>query len=291
MADVVAEYAAQEEWDAWVRRYEWHLDRLPPLLQQMREVVVPVGAARMDVPRVSGGGMKDSLPLRADAADDAQALWTLLCSYVIEVSKRIGETPGAGATHAAIAASASEAWRNSYVLVAWLLAEDRIDRIVEHHDLAALEDQLFSEIRKGGRVYGLAPFQGKRRRLCTVCGEHAVVAAWIDEGAGGVGVARCERCGNTERGRKRDDQSTPGEGTERPSHSGEGAAPGSGDRQDTCREGALLHGVQPRLHFAGAPGEEDHGSDPGGYCPKDSEGECDPCPHDPRGYPDSEDER
>lgn len=197
--DAVTEYAQQEEWDAWVHRYTWHLDRLPPLLQQMRDQVTPLGATRLDIPRVSGGGMKDTLPMRVDAADDAQELWGLLYDYAHAVMARIGEQP-ATVFFRFVAVDPNQAWRTSYELVAWLLDDDRLARIVEHHDLAELEEQLFREVRKGGTRYGLAPSRHDRKRVCTLCGERAVVATWVDEGAGTVGIARCGRCGNTERG-------------------------------------------------------------------------------------------
>ena len=201
--DAVTEYAQQEEWDAWLSRYAWHLDRLPPLIQQMREQQAIVIHAKRLTTRINGGGYPDNIrvidePGTPDA--DATTLWRMLIEYVEAVAARIGEQPAPRPRMTAPEDSAA-AWRDSFVLVAWLLEDERLARIVEHHDLSELEETLFREVRKGGNRYGLAPSRRDHKRVCTLCGERAMVAKWVDEGAGTVGVARCERCGNTERGR------------------------------------------------------------------------------------------
>ncbi|MEQ6898992.1 hypothetical protein [Microbacterium sp. KR10-403] len=201
--DAVTEYAQQEEWDTWVASYEWHLDKLPPLLQQMREQQATViRATNLEATRVSGGGYLDNVRVIDEPgtpAADAAILWALLTGYAEAVADRIGECPTPRPPFAA-PDDARTAWRASYELVAWLLDDDRVNRIVEHHDLGELEETLFREVRKGGNRYGLAPERRNRKRLCTICGERGMVAAWIDEGAGTVAVARCERCGNTVKG-------------------------------------------------------------------------------------------
>lgn len=188
-----------EAWFRWVDRYEWHMDRVAPLLQQQRAAVTPQATASMDRPRVSGSGQVDPAPLRVDAVDDADALWGMLHDYVDVTSRLMGVCPWPRIVMPAhVPAGPAAAWRAGFVACAWLTGHVR--DVVLHAELAAAEEPLFRAVRRGVHMYGLTPARPRRarRRPCPVCGVDAMTAEWVDvDGHGVQGVARCQHCGHT----------------------------------------------------------------------------------------------
>lgn len=186
----------------WVERFEQHLDQLPVLLETMRDHAHPLKAAGLSE-RVSGGGGEAPLPFRADPVDDCDDLWAALVEYVGEVAERLQETsPGAvGASWASsngvrgigAGVSGDQAYKAGYALIAWLI--DRAPRVRDLH-LDDTEQHLFGLIRKLSRRYVDAPpiERPEHRRLCTVCGEKAVLTDWV---LGDAGEASCRVCGAT----------------------------------------------------------------------------------------------
>lgn len=183
----------------WTERYESHLDQIPQLLEVMREQANPLKAARI-AERVSGGGGAAPLPFREDQVDDCDDLWAALVEYIGEVAERLQDAaPGAAGASWAVSGgvrgigagvSGDEAYKAGFVLIAWL-----IDRAPYVHELALKdsEQHLFSLIRKLQARYVVPPIERpSRRRLCSVCGELAVVTAWV---LGDAGEAECRVCG------------------------------------------------------------------------------------------------
>lgn len=186
----------------WIERFEQHLDQVPQLLETMREQRVPLAASRNDSERVSGGGGEAPLPLREDAVDDCDDLWGALVEYIGEVAERLQDpAPAAiGATWAIDGRvhgtpswmSGDMAFKAGYTLIAWLI--DRGQEIIELR-MRSTEEHLFSLIRKLALRYTVPAIERpSRRRLCTVCGENAVVASWV---ADDTGEASCRVCGAT----------------------------------------------------------------------------------------------
>lgn len=186
----------------WVERFEQHLDQLPVLLETMRDHAHPLKAAGLSE-RVSGGGGEAPLPFRADPVDDCDDLWAALVEYIGEVAERLQETSPAavGASWASsngvrgigAGASGDQAYKAGYALIAWLI--DRAPRVRDLH-LDDTEQHLFGLIRKLSRRYVEAPpiERPEHRRLCTVCGEKAVLTDWV---LGDAGEASCRVCGAT----------------------------------------------------------------------------------------------
>lgn len=183
----------------WRERYEQFLDQLPILLETMREHANPLKAAGLSE-RVSGGGGEAPLPFRADPVDDCDDLWSALVEYVGEVAERLQDAaPGAaGASWASsngirgigAGVSGDQAYKAGFVLIAWAI--DRAEKI-QALGLRDSEDHLFSLIRKLMGRYVVPPIERpSRRRLCSVCGEYAVVVDWI---LGDAGEAACAVCG------------------------------------------------------------------------------------------------
>jgi len=186
----------------WRERYEQHLDRVPILLETMRDHAHPLKAGGLSE-RVSGGGGEAPLPFRADPVDDCDDLWAALVEYVGEVAERLQDAaPGAtGASWASsngirgigAGVSGDEAYKAGFVLIAWLI--DRAENIRDLQ-LRDSEDHLFGLIRKLVKRYVDAPpiERPAHRRFCSVCGEKAVLTDWV---LGDAGEASCRVCGAT----------------------------------------------------------------------------------------------
>ena len=191
-------YAA--ELKRWQARYEAHLDQVPLLLEVMRDLVVPLRSSRFDNSRISLGRGHVPLPLREDLVDDCDDLWGALAEYVGEVAERL-QDPAPAAVGATWAIEGSirgiPAWMNAsvarsagYTLIGWLIDRAELIRTLE---LTDSEAHLFALIRKLAHRYTVPPVERpSRRRVCTVCGEAAVVTAWT---LGGDGEAVCKTCG------------------------------------------------------------------------------------------------
>lgn len=186
----------------WVERYEQHLDQLPVLLEHLRDRANPLKAGSMNE-RVSGGGGEAPLPFREDPVDDCDDLWAALVEYVGEVAERLQDAApdAAGASWATSGRvrgipawmTPDDAYKAGFALIAWLI--DRARRILA----LALDDSeghLFGLIRKLSNRYVDAPpvERPAHRRTCSVCGERAVIVAWL---FGDTGEAECRVCGAT----------------------------------------------------------------------------------------------
>lgn len=189
--------------DKWVRRYRWHMEAIPELLQLARGGVVPLRAVQYGE-RVSGGSDVRRLPFSADAVDDADNLWALLVLYAREVSELLGGSSPfvirsrVWSTREAQGLppnlSPAGAWALGDEVARWLA--DRALSIAEYAQLADSEEHLFAAVRALRSRYGLDDRVRTRRRLCTVCGAHGVVASYSD--VGGVEYSRvwCVACGH-----------------------------------------------------------------------------------------------
>lgn len=185
----------------WVQRFEAHLDQVPVLIEFLRGHRVPLQAGSLNE-RVTGGGGEAPVPFRVDPVDDADDLWAALIEYTGEIASRLEQ---------ALPVTGSDVWatfrgtqgipahlgpagarRASFTIVAWLI--DHAPRI-HPLELTDSEDHLFTLIRKLSARYVVPSVdRPAHRRVCTVCGEQAVVVAWL---LGGTGEAECTTCGAT----------------------------------------------------------------------------------------------
>jgi hypothetical protein len=208
MSTIPTTLALDPEWVAWTKRYEWHLDLIPGLLEVMRLERTPLAASRTDKVIVSGTkGDGPPLPFRTEPVEEADDLWAALAAYVIEVSELLGE-PAPHVLRASwwrdgqvqgIRASADSATArtDAFHVVGWLV--DREELIAPHSGVQDSEEFLFGLIRKARARYQSAPRPRRARpRECGICGEQAVLIDWMDV-PGGVGpalpVGRCSECG------------------------------------------------------------------------------------------------
>lgn len=198
---ITAQEIAGAEERRWVYRFEAHLDQVPILVEFLRGHRVPLKAGTLD-DRVSGGGGEAPVPFRLDPVDDADDLYAALVEYAGEVAERL---------EVALPHSGSDVWgtfagvqgipahlgptgaRNAVSRICeWLM--HRAVRI-RQLELTDSEEHLFALVRKLGARYTVPPVdRPSRRRVCTVCGEQAVVVAWL---LGGTGEAECRTCGAT----------------------------------------------------------------------------------------------
>lgn len=201
--------ALDPEWVAWTKRYEWHLDQVPGLLEVMRDATPRISSdsARYGTERTSSSRDGAPVPFSIDAVDDADELWGVLAAYVLEVADLLGEQPPhvfraswwrAGEVQGVRASADSRTARaDAFTVVGWLV--DREEVIAPHSGLQDSEEHLFTLIRKTrGRWQGHVRPPRARPRLCGVCGQVSVVIEWMDV-PGGIGpalpVGRCSTCG------------------------------------------------------------------------------------------------
>ena len=187
----------------WVRRFEWHLDQLPGILELLRSDASRLKASRL-TERVSGGGGPARLPFNEDNGDTADELWAAVFEYASEVAERLGRnlTTGSawrsstGTMGVSSRVSGYQARVVAFELIAWLTAHAVEIAALPMNDA---EDHLFGLIRRLRVQYMLPSVERpSRRRICSVCGERAVGAEWIT----GVNlrpvlVAECRFCGAT----------------------------------------------------------------------------------------------
>jgi ribosomal protein S27AE len=188
MIDELVEWVHAQRRD----RIVWHVDKIPALVQEIRTSVVPLGSQSFD-PRVSGGGFKDSLPMRVGAVDDTNLIWALLRDYLAGIEWALDER--FGPFPLTCPPAADEAFREALTLAGWILADGRVVEVAAHDDLARVEDPLFREIRRGGQVYRLAPSRHDQRRKCPVCLPGTMLSVWRDDD---TFVSTCAHCGHTE---------------------------------------------------------------------------------------------
>ncbi|GGH34069.1 hypothetical protein [Microbacterium album] len=200
--------ALDPAWTAWTKRYEWHLDHVPGLLELMRDSTPRISSdsARYGKERTSSS-REAPVPFSIDAVDDADDLWGALAAYTLEVAELLGEHPPhvlraswwrAGQVQGIrAAADARKARSDAFEVVAWLV--DRETLIAAETGLQDSEEHLFALVRKSRARWQAAPrARSARPRPCHVCGEVAVLIDWMDV-PGGIGpalpVGRCSRCG------------------------------------------------------------------------------------------------
>ncbi len=187
----------------WVRRFEWHLDQLPGILEVLRADAIPLKSARYDSVRVSGSREHAPLPFKVDLIDTADDLWAAVIEYTTEITEHLGATftdtvtwrtrGGAGGLSSRI--TGYQARVLGFEVIQWLTAHATSIAALPLNDA---EDHLFTMIRRLRAQYMLAPVERpSRRRTCTTCGEQSVAAGWVDVNDRPVMVAECRRCGAT----------------------------------------------------------------------------------------------
>lgn len=191
------------------------LEDLPELVAHIRTLVVPtLGGAGDGMPRAAS--KEPPLPMRADAADDADAIWRQLCEWVDYWSGVFDVKPPAAAT---------AAWRNedgdllgfrphltppgagalTKYLVDWLLVRheaiaSKPSGELYYDDVADLQ-QVDHERETRSSIWGKYPRAARRQRPvlprpCPVCDHYAFGAEWPAGGRPEDVVLRCEVCGH-----------------------------------------------------------------------------------------------
>lgn len=187
---------------AWVQQYLWHIDQIPLLIETAGILALPNigvsrGGSQFDRPQITGGGYYDNVPIRDDnATATSHELWVALVAYLNAIRAH-----GLTATNLAdeVPADPDVARRRAYDAIGWLA--DHVEQIVDWADLGPLEEELFEIVRRSrGRFGSTGTARRARPRLCTTCGEHAVIVDWI-EGANGspkpIQVGVCKSCNET----------------------------------------------------------------------------------------------
>lgn len=181
----------------WVDKFLWHVDQLPNVVEAtgtLRMARTSVRAAPLRE-RVSGGGYVDNVPVvDGPESRNARAVWAALRSYLVVAASRTGiEAPVLPAN---VPDDVELARQWAYAANRWLA--DIVHEIQDWPDLSALEEQLFSLIRRA-RGRGEAPTVRRvRAELCSLCGEAGVHVDWVD-GADGLPqlMRACGVCGQT----------------------------------------------------------------------------------------------
>ncbi len=194
------------------------LEDLPELVAHIRTLVVPaLGGAKDGMPRAAS--KEPPLPMRADAADDADAIWRQLIEWV---------DYWAGVFDVKPPAAAQAAWRNenddllgfrphltppgagalTKYLVDWLLV--RHDAIagktsgeIYYDDVADVQGVRYDDDGTPSwySIWGKYPRAARRQRPvlprpCPVCDHYAYGADWPDGGKPEDVVLRCDLCGH-----------------------------------------------------------------------------------------------
>ncbi|PZE23873.1 hypothetical protein [Curtobacterium sp. MCBD17_028] len=193
------------------------LEDLPELVAYIRSLVVPtLGGAKDGMPRAAS--KEPPLPMRADAADDADAIWRQLIEWVDFWASVFQVKPPA---------AAQAAWRNengdllgfrphitppgagvmTKYLVDWLLVRheaiaDKQSGELYYDDVADLQ-QVDHERQSRSSIWGKYPRAPRRQRPvlprpCPVCDHYAYGAEWPDGGQPEDVVLRCEHCGHVD---------------------------------------------------------------------------------------------
>lgn len=201
--DAPLQLSPEAQWRAWVKRYTWHIDQVPGLLEAIRASVVPLASTRYDGMRVSSSREGVPMPFRVDAVDDADALWAALVQYTLNVAELL-DVPGPGglmltwrsrdeAAGIPSRASQRDVRIAAFEVIAWLV--QRVEAIAPLEALEGTEDFLFTHIRSLRARYTSAP-KPRPEGFCHVCGETAVVSEWTGDGS--TLVSRCTACGDVE---------------------------------------------------------------------------------------------
>ncbi|MFF2631981.1 hypothetical protein ACFVR6_03770 [Microbacterium sp. NPDC058021] len=191
---------------AWVEQYLWHIDQLPNVVEASGTVALAthgLKAAQLKE-RVSGGGYIDNIPVvDGPESRNARAVWDTLRAYLTAASSRIGvEAPNLPPMLPDDVAAAR--WW-AFAANEWLA--DRVHVILDHQDLAPLEDQLFRLIRRARTQHGTPVVRRQPAELCMVCGVQGVAVDWVTGGDGRATLARtCRECGDVQMGTEKKEQ-------------------------------------------------------------------------------------
>ena len=190
----------------WLKRA---LGDVPPLIVHMREQTVPSMQAAGE-PRVSGSKERTIAPLNLTPLDDADELWSVVCSLAVDYAERSGswrELPDALDRQWRIATSAEITVRgfatsNPDRIYSDVVAVIRYLR--EHAFTIAIEraytdpvDKLVEHIEGTRRRYSDAPAFAPHKHRCPRCLFNAVVPTY--SASGEIKSLRCERCGSERR--------------------------------------------------------------------------------------------
>lgn len=209
--------ALDPEWASWAHRIEFHLDVVPTLILHARHAATGIAAGRNDRPKVSmSRGTDMPAPLRGDAADDADELWTALVGYTVAAWRgMVQRTPVPWRTPALphvlratwwtegevlgvqAALSPDLARDHALVVIGWLLKH--IEGLAAVEELEAREDALLDLIRRQRGRYGSPRPRRSRRRPCSVCKETTVEVDYLAPPGIKLGpaepIGRCSTCG------------------------------------------------------------------------------------------------
>lgn len=218
VADLLAEIRASEI--RWVRRFEWHLDQIPPVLAHLHEKRGLLRVTQYDAVRVSGSSDVARAPMNLGEVDDGDDLWSALVEYTEDVAEHLGVHPpeavaaswrrSGGAVGLSAGLDELGVSRAAYGVTSWL-----IDRA---HDIKPLklsgsESHVFRLVRGLRDRYLVPPVEREsRRRFCTVCVQFDVVAVWVSDPNGRSRLeVTCRTCGSTFEEPDEDDEDDDGE--------------------------------------------------------------------------------
>jgi len=189
------------QWRRWVRRYTWHLDQLPGLVEAMRSDVLPIGAAVYDRDRVDQS--RDApVPFRVEVVDAIDDLWAALVEYADNVDELLqvhapvvlAPLPHVGRWRSGSgvqgARAGADVRADAFTLIGWLI--ERVDWILPLQALDDSEEFLFSLIRQNANRF-MRP-RPVPKAACRVCGTHAVSVRWTATAE----VVECSRCGDVQ---------------------------------------------------------------------------------------------
>lgn len=199
----------------WVRQFTWHLDVVPPLMDALVTMTLPVipvsrGGSRFDKIQITGGGYRDNMQLldvfdnladgtmvKGGATVDATELWSWVVAYTRAVAEWIAPTRLVPALDDKPNADPLTARAVALVTVGWLI--DHADQIEPLHELDEHRDTMFALIRRLRGRYGVHRHPRRSRPAkCEVCEAFAVVVDWVAPENGSpkpVQVGKCRECG------------------------------------------------------------------------------------------------
>lgn len=202
----------------WARSFEWHLDQVPEIIDQLVTLTIPaLHATDLNKSRITGGGYIDNIRLdafdvtnngniiRVGAEADATTLWAWVTSYTHAATEWLNHnqptqhTPDLppDAAHHKLDPDPLSARANALLTIGWLI--DHTDTLYEIPELEEHKTEMFTLIRQLRGRYGIHRTPRRRRpRTCHTCGEHAVTIDWITPTNGSpkpVKAAKCKTCG------------------------------------------------------------------------------------------------
>lgn len=182
----------------WVKRYTYHLDLLPPLMEVLIWMTIPsIRASATDQVKITGGGFVDNVKVvdpTAGPAADATYLWDMVVDYVHAVGEWITPARPAPALSQKPDADPLLARGHALETAGWLI--DHAALIAGVRELDEFEEVMFEEIRRLRARYGVFSTARRPKERCSLCGELAVTLVWVDGKNGSPKPVRASRCGN-----------------------------------------------------------------------------------------------